>query len=92
MNIESQFTVTGMMCAGCVATVEEALRKASGVQEVSVNLMEGRTLVTYDDQVTSPEELQRIVRSIGYDMLIEAEASEREAIREEGESRALKAL
>ena len=92
MNIERQFTVTGMMCAGCVATVEGALRKASGVQEVSVNLMEGRTLVTYDDQVTSPEELQRIVRSIGYDMLIEAEASEREAIREEGESRALKAL
>lgn len=92
MKRERTFTVTGMMCAGCVATVEGQLRKAKGVEEVSVNLMEGRTLITYDDQVTSPEELQAAVRQIGYDMLIAESTEERDRLREEGESKAIHRL
>lgn len=92
MIVERAFTITGMMCAGCVGTVEKHLRSTDGVIEVTVNLMEGRTLITYDDRVTSPEQLRSAVRSIGYDMLIEERASERERIREVTESRALRVL
>ncbi|MDO5017064.1 MAG: heavy metal translocating P-type ATPase [Porphyromonas sp.] len=92
MEVKRDFTITGMMCAGCVSTVEGHIAKVKGVKDVTVNLMEGRTLITYDDAETSPQALQDEVRSIGYDMLIEERAEVRDKIREEGESKALKEL
>ena len=65
------FTVTGMHCAACVSAVQERLLKTKGVREAEVNLMEGRTLISYDDRETSPVKLREAVRSIGYDMLID---------------------
>lgn len=75
------FTVTGMSCAGCVAAVEAHLKKAKGVEQASVQLLEGRTVITYDEKATSPEQLREEVRSLGYDMLIEERAEVREAQR-----------
>lgn len=92
MKIKRDFTVTGMMCAGCVRTVESHLKKSKGVEEVSVNLMEGRTLITYDDQLTSPEDLRGMVREIGYDMLIEKSAKKRDEMRQKGDDDALRSL
>ena len=65
------FTVTGMHCAACVSAVQERLLKTKGVRDAEVNLMEGRTLISYDDRETSPVKLRDAVRSIGYDMLID---------------------
>lgn len=65
------FTVTGMHCAACVSAVQERLLKTKGVRDAEVNLMEGRTLISYDDRETSPVKLREVVRSIGYDMLID---------------------
>lgn len=65
------FTVTGMHCAACVSAVQERLLKTKGVRDAEVNLMEGRTLISYDDRETSPIKLREAVRSIGYDMLID---------------------
>lgn len=65
------FTVTGMHCAACVSAVQERLLKTKGVRDAEVNLMEGRTLISYDDRETSPVKLREAVRSIGYDMLID---------------------
>ena len=65
------FTVTGMHCASCVSAVQDQLLKTKGVREAEVNLMEGRTLISYDDRETSPVKLREAVRSIGYDMLID---------------------
>lgn len=65
------FTVTGMHCAACVSAVQERLLKTKGVREAEVNLMEGRTLISYNDRETSPVKLRDAVRSIGYDMLID---------------------
>ena len=33
-----ELKITGMHCAGCVASVENALRKVEGVEEAVVNL------------------------------------------------------
>lgn len=92
MRVERDFTVTGMMCAGCVATVEHTLRNTKGVEEVSVNLMEGRTLIVYDDTLTSPQVLKESVQAIGYDLLTEEQAEVRDQLREEGEQKALQTL
>ena len=86
---QQQFTVTGMSCAGCVAAVQKQLQQAKGVQEASVQLLEGRTLITYDETLTSPEQLQKEVQSIGYDMIITREEKEQAREREEVTAREL---
>lgn len=87
MNKTKLYTVTGMSCAGCVAAVQDTLSKSPGVVSVEVNLLEGRTAITYDDEVTSPQTLQLAVRSIGYDLLISDSVEEQTAVREQVEHR-----
>ncbi|MDO5035658.1 MAG: heavy metal translocating P-type ATPase [Porphyromonas sp.] len=87
--VEQLFTVTGMSCAGCVGAVQDILSKSPGVELAEVNLLEGRTRVRYNPQVTSPEELQRAVRALGYDMLIQESARERESQMQAESRRAL---
>ena len=37
--IKKEFNVTGMTCAACQANVEKTIKKLSGVESVSVNLL-----------------------------------------------------
>ena len=58
--------VTGMTCAGCQANVQKALATAPGVAEANVNLMTSNATVTFEPEVTSPEQLVEAVRATGY--------------------------
>lgn len=60
------FNVTGMTCGSCVARVTSALGKVDGVESVSVSLAAGEATVRFDDQVTTADELQEVVRKAGY--------------------------
>lgn len=51
------FTVEGMTCASCVARVEKALKKLSGVQEATVNLATETATVQSIDGGVTPEQL-----------------------------------
>src|SRR5215207_5412819 len=59
--------VTGMSCASCVRQVERALSKQEGVTEASVNFAAEKASATYEPATTSPEELIRAIRDVGYD-------------------------
>ena len=80
------FAVLGMMCAGCSARVEKQLNAAEGVASVAVNLPTRTAMIEYDENVTSPQQLQERLAQIGYDMVIEedrnVEAIERRAYRQ----------
>lgn len=86
------YTITGMSCAGCSAAVQSALQKGAGVTSVSVNLLESNASITYDDTKTSPEQLQAIVRGIGYDMLISDDPTEQSLQSDEEARKALSQL
>jgi Cu+-exporting ATPase len=58
--------VTGMTCASCVRSVERALQKAEGVEEVSVNLATERATVSYDTDQTDPQHLIQRIDKAGY--------------------------
>jgi Cu+-exporting ATPase len=58
--------VTGMSCASCSGRVEKALLRAEGVSEASVNLATERASVSYDPDVTQPEDLVGVVEDAGY--------------------------
>jgi Cu+-exporting ATPase len=62
--------VTGMTCAGCVASVERALSTAPGVERALVNLATQKATVVLDPDVTSIQQLAQSVRRAGYGLIL----------------------
>ena len=63
--------VLGMTCAGCAVSVESMIAAQEGVKEASVNYATQKVNVVYDPQVTNPENFQKAVQSVGYDLIID---------------------
>ena len=60
------FPVTGMMCGGCVRTVQTILKNQAGVEQVTVSLENASAEITYNEADTSPEKLADAVGKMGY--------------------------
>ena len=71
-HIRQTFPVTGMTCAGCASSVESILSHTEGVADASVNFASSSVLVEYD-KALSPADLQNALRSVGYDLIVDAE-------------------
>ena len=68
MNISLK--IDGMTCGGCKAAVERILAAQPGVKAASVDLENGRALVTAADGV-APEALADAIEDAGYEARIE---------------------
>ena len=55
--MKQKFNVTGMTCASCSAHVEKAVRKLSGVNDVTVSLLANSMTVEYDENALGPAEV-----------------------------------
>lgn len=53
MSATATFTVSGMTCGHCVASVKEEVSEISGVTEVEVDLETGRVVVVSSDPIDS---------------------------------------
>src|SRR5580658_6714491 len=82
--------VGGMHCAGCVATIEKALKGVAGVAEAQVNLVTERARVQYDPAVVTPQRFFDAVKEAGYSAKL-ATADSAAAGREMVEERRQKA-
>ncbi|MDH5230707.1 MAG: heavy metal translocating P-type ATPase [Gammaproteobacteria bacterium] len=74
-----RLSISGMSCAGCVASVEKALAAVPGVTQSAVNFAEHTALVKGDVQAT---QLVQAVKDAGYDaaeLMSEADQEEKEA-------------
>lgn len=67
------FPVLEMTCAACAVSVESMLQATAGVKQAAVNYANQSAQVEFDPQVTNPQELQKSVQSIGYDLVINTE-------------------
>lgn len=67
------FPVLEMTCAACAVSVESMLKSTPGVKDAGVNFANQTAWVEYDKKTTKPTDLQNSVRSIGYDLIIDAE-------------------
>src|SRR3989442_7936463 len=75
--------VTGMTCASCVASVEDALRGVAGVRSADVNLATERARVELDASRVDEASLVRAVERAGYGALVlSADRAERAATEE----------
>ena len=64
------YSVTGMTCGHCVASVTEELAELSGVQGVTVDLVAGgtSTVTVTSNQPLADEEVQTAVSEAGYQL------------------------
>jgi len=61
--------IGGMVCAMCVAALEEALKKLDGVADVRLNLAAEKAYVTYNPRMVSLEDMKKAVLDTGYQYL-----------------------
>ncbi len=64
---KAKLRVSGMTCASCVASIENAVKKLPGVKEISVNLMTETAVVEYDPNAVDVEKVAKQIEEIGYD-------------------------
>src|SRR5207237_8591950 len=80
---QRDLVVTGMTCASCVASVEDALRGVAGVRGADVDLATERARVEGDPARTDDAALIRAIERAGYGALVLAsDRAERAAMEE----------
>ena len=85
--------VSGISCASCVATIEEALRRSPGVVSATVNFATNAATVEFAPVAATVADLRRTIRDAGYEPLEAAEGSalaDHEKTAREREIRTLK--
>ncbi len=70
-----ELPITGMTCASCVRTVERAIKKQPGVEEVNVNLATEKAQVTYHPADVQRSMLIKTVEDAGYGVIDTAAAA-----------------
>lgn len=71
--VSTSLAIEGMHCASCVARVEGALKKHSGVLDAHVNLATETAVIQYASEATTLQDLAEIVRAEGYAARIESD-------------------
>ena len=66
-NQTSEYTVTGMTCGHCVASVTEEVQEISGVSDVQVGLSTGSLRFT-SEQPVSDADVRAAVEEAGYQL------------------------
>ncbi|THU30366.1 cadmium-translocating P-type ATPase [Niastella caeni] len=84
-TVKKTFPVLDMTCAACAISVESMLKSVTGVAGAGVNFANQTAWVEYDPAIATTADLQKTVRSIGYDLVIdEANSTEiKEAARQD---------
>ncbi|MFO7929442.1 MAG: cation transporter [Candidatus Humimicrobiaceae bacterium] len=63
------YPVIGVECASCVRKIETVLMKTDGINNAGVNLASEKLTIEYDDSKVSLEEIGKIVKKIGYELV-----------------------
>jgi copper chaperone len=67
MSQTAEYTVTGMTCGHCVASVTEEVQEIAGVTEVAVDLESGGLRVTSENPVQESD-IRAAVEEAGYQL------------------------
>ncbi len=69
-SIPVTFSVNGMTCEGCAATVRETLSALDGVIQYDVRLTENRALVEFNPDVTSVSKIEAALKKTNFDISV----------------------
>jgi len=71
MIVNSKQKIAGMHCASCAVNIEKTLSKIDGVKKVGVNYGTETAVLSFDDTLTSLENLSDAVAPLGYRFIFE---------------------
>jgi Cu+-exporting ATPase len=60
--------IAGLHCSLCTGTIEKALGRQAGVEQVAVSLTHEQALIDYDPAKVRPQQILGTLRDIGYDL------------------------
>ncbi len=80
---ESSLRIGGMHCAACASTIEQALRRVAGVDEVRVSAAAQCASVRWNPALTRPSVLVDAIERAGYSAVPDTAAAAREMRRRE---------
>ncbi|HWQ59782.1 MAG TPA: heavy metal translocating P-type ATPase [Candidatus Fimivivens sp.] len=70
MNETKTYGIRGMHCASCAASIEKNLRNSEGVSSADVNFGTETAKVSFDPAVTGRDQLEGVVKSLGYGLIV----------------------
>jgi copper chaperone CopZ len=68
--VKETYPVLGVTCASCVRKIETVLGKTSGVVSAAVNFATEKVTIEYDRDKVGLDELQKIIKNIGYELIV----------------------
>lgn len=75
---KQEIPVLDMSCASCASSIQSMMLAQPGVLQASVNFANTSAQVEYLPNIIQEQDLQKVVRSIGFDLLLEPAASREE--------------
>lgn len=88
--IKQNFPVLEMTCAACAISVESMLKATPGVKDAAVNFANQTATIAFNEKEATTADLQNAVRSIGYDLVVDAE--DPQAVQENAQQRYVEKL
>lgn len=61
-----EYKVTGMTCGGCASSVRRVVSRNKGVDEVIVENMENKVVVTYDENLVNDDLIMSQITRLGF--------------------------
>lgn len=68
---KKNFTINGMTCASCAATIEKVTRNLNGVDAASVNLASEKMTVTYNPVELTIKDISEAIHQSGYEAIVQ---------------------
>jgi copper chaperone len=66
--VQETLNVDGMSCGHCVETIANAVGKATGVNNVVVNLDAKSVSVDFDENIISLEKVSALITEVGFEV------------------------
>ena len=60
-------SISGMYCASCAVTIENALRKEEGIKSANVNFASEKLYLEFDEIEISITRIKKIIEKLGYE-------------------------
>ncbi|MCK9292066.1 MAG: heavy metal translocating P-type ATPase [Bacteroidales bacterium] len=79
-TVKQTIPVLELSCAACAVSAESMIKSISGVLDAAVNFASMNVAVEYLPNMTDPFAMKKALQSIGYDMLIEDEATQQQTL------------
>ncbi len=79
-SVKAVIPIEGMTCTACAQSIEHALSRKTGVLSAAVNFANEKAVVEYDPGKVKTEQIDEVIRGLGYEPKERGEAETREVI------------